>query len=89
MSLPLYAKDDDREITRRAGILASRLSTSSATPSEKYSFSTSLLILTKGRTAREFSPKESMIASVRALSVTSTSRAASRAGSKTNLSMAK
>ena len=53
--LPLKAKDEVRPITFSLGVLASRLSSSSLSPSEKYSCSASSDILTKGKTAMDFS----------------------------------
>jgi hypothetical protein len=50
-SFPLNEKDDVRAMTRSWGICASRLSSSSERPSEKYSCSLSELMLTSGSTA--------------------------------------
>src|SRR5512145_1154888 len=50
---PLKANDEVRPATFRLGIFTSALRSSSVRPSEKYSWSLSLLILVKGRTARE------------------------------------
>src|SRR5262249_10883088 len=52
-SLPLKENDEVRAATRRDGFLARALSSSSASPSEKYSLSASPLMFTKGRTAIE------------------------------------
>ena len=53
---PLNANEEVRAITRRPGIRASTLSSSSDRPSEKYSLSGSPLMLTKGSTAIDGSP---------------------------------
>src|SRR5256885_3956685 len=50
---PLSANTDVREATRSPSTLASALTSSSVIPSEKYSFSLSLLMLTNGTTATE------------------------------------
>ena len=55
-SLPLYENAEEREITRSFGIFASRFSSSSEIPSEKYSWSLSELMLTNGSTAIDLSP---------------------------------
>src|SRR5713226_4894432 len=52
-SLPLNAKAEVRELTRIPSTLARALISSSVIPSEKYSFSRSLLMLTNGSTATE------------------------------------
>ena len=52
-SLPLKANAEVRAITFRPGILASKFKISSASPSLKYSFSLSALMLAKGKTAME------------------------------------
>jgi hypothetical protein len=51
---PLKAKDEVRAATRSAWIFDSALMISSATPSVKYSFSASALMLTNGSTAMDF-----------------------------------
>jgi hypothetical protein len=51
ISLPLKVRADVRDATRKPLILASTLSNSSESPSAKYSFSSSWLMLTNGRTA--------------------------------------
>ena len=51
--LPLKANAEVREATRSPGTLASRLRSSSVSPSEKYSCSRSELRFTSGRTAME------------------------------------
>src|SRR5258705_8962995 len=53
VSLPLNENDDVRAVTCNCGIFASRLSSSSEMPSEKYSCSLSLLMFTNGSTAIE------------------------------------
>jgi hypothetical protein len=55
-SLPRNANDDVRAMTFSSEILASEFRISSASPSEKYSFSLLLLRLTKGSTATERPP---------------------------------
>ena len=50
-SLPLNENADVRDATRRPRILASTFSSSSDSPSAKYSFSSSRLMLTNGSTA--------------------------------------
>src|SRR2546422_5876608 len=50
---PLKAKADVRDATSNAWILLSALMISSATPSVKYSFSGSALMLTNGSTAMD------------------------------------
>ena len=55
VSLPLYEKLEVRAITRSFGTLASRFSSSSVMPSEKYSFDFSSLMFTNGSTAMELS----------------------------------
>src|SRR6266851_4497847 len=52
-SLPLKANAEVRAMTFSPGILASKFRISSASPSLKYSFSLSALMLAKGRTAME------------------------------------
>ena len=52
--LPLNEKAEVRAATFRSSILASALRSSSANPSQKYSFSASLLMLANGNTAMEF-----------------------------------
>ena len=52
-SLPLNENDEVRAITRSCGIFASRFSSSSEMPSEKYSWSLSELMFTNGSTATE------------------------------------
>ena len=54
-SVFLNLKEDVRAATFRPSTLARRLSSSSDKPSEKYSLSSSALILTKGNTAMDFS----------------------------------
>ena len=49
--LPLKLNADVRDATRRPRIFESTLSSSSAMPSAKYSFSSSSLMLTNGSTA--------------------------------------
>jgi len=51
LAWPLYANEEVRAATRRSGVRASTLRISSLTPSEKYSFSGSPDMLTKGSTA--------------------------------------
>ena len=51
--VPLKEKDDVRPATRRSGIRARVLRSSSVSPSEKNSCSSSLLRFRKGRTAME------------------------------------
>ncbi len=51
--LPLKANEEVREATCRPSTLTSRLSSSSAMPSEKYSWAGSSLMLTNGSTAIE------------------------------------
>ncbi len=53
---PLKANEEVRDATRSAWILVKALMMSSATPSLKYSFSASLLMLTKGSTAMDLGP---------------------------------
>jgi hypothetical protein len=53
MPLPLKKKAEVREATRSPRIFASTLSSSSDSPSAKYSFSSSRLMFTNGRTAIE------------------------------------
>jgi hypothetical protein len=55
VSLPLNANDDVRAVTCNCGIFASRFSSSSEMPSEKYSFDFSSLMFTNGSTAIECS----------------------------------
>ena len=55
ISLPLNANDDVRAVTCNCGIFASRFSSSSEMPSEKYSCSLSALMFTNGSTAMELS----------------------------------
>ena len=54
-SLPLNENDEVRAMTRSCGTWASRLSSSSDRPSEKYSCSWSELMLTNGSTAMDLS----------------------------------
>ena len=55
ISLPLNAKDEVRAVTCNCGIFASRLSSSSEIPSEKYSWSFPADMSTNGSTAMLFS----------------------------------
>src|SRR5215470_2119773 len=54
--LPLNENEEVRAATFKSSIFASAFSSSSANPSQKYSFSASALMLTKGRTAIEGLP---------------------------------
>ena len=54
-SLPLNENDEVRAVTCSCGIFASRFSSSSEMPSEKYSFALSSLMFTNGSTAMLFS----------------------------------
>src|SRR6478609_9534529 len=53
ISLPLYENAELRDVTCRSGTLASRLSSSSDRPSEKYSWSFAWLMSTNGITAMD------------------------------------
>src|SRR5437016_5209875 len=55
VSLPLNANDEVRAVTCNCGIFASRFSSSSEIPSEKYSFALPSLMSTNGSTAMLFS----------------------------------
>src|SRR6476660_3300396 len=55
VSLPLNANDEVRAVTSNCGIFASRLSSSSEIPSEKYSWSFPADMSTNGSTAMLFS----------------------------------
>ena len=55
ISLPLNANDEVRAVTCNCGIFASRLSSSSEIPSEKYSWSFPADMFTNGSTAMLFS----------------------------------
>ena len=89
ISLPLKANADDREITRSSGIFASRLSNSSAMPSDMYSWSLLGDMSTNGKTAIDLFPYDPTRASVRPSCRAESAIAASRDSESTNLSNAK
>jgi hypothetical protein len=73
--MPLKLNADVRDATRKPRIFESTLSSSSARPSAKYSFSSSRLILMKGSTAID-----GMVSSIGASSVLSGGNACGRSG---------